>query len=86
MRSFAPISAIKELSFGRKSNIVDAIVGDDDVAFYWCLACIEAEEEEKKELLFRIVDLWVTIYIQGFLFARLWMEMYKQANNKGTQI
>ncbi len=66
-----------------KSNIVDATVGNNDVAFYWCLACIEAEEEEKKELLSRIVDLWVTI--RGFSFARSWMELYKQASKKGTQ-
>ena len=83
LRSYLKVSAIKELSSGRKSNIIDAIVGDDVVAFYWCLACVEAEEEEKKELLFRIVDLWVTI--RGFSFARSWMEMYKQANKKGTQ-
>ncbi len=62
--SHLKVSAIKELSNGTKSNIVDAIVGNDDVAFYWCLACVQAEEEEKKELLSRIFDLWVTI--RGF--------------------
>ncbi len=61
LRSHLKVSAIKELSYGTKSNIVDAIVGNDVVASYWCLACIEAEEEEKKEFLSRIVDLWVTI-------------------------
>ncbi len=42
--SHLKVSAIKELSYGTKSNIIDAIVGNDAVASYWCLACIEAEE------------------------------------------
>ena len=69
------VSAINELSSGSKGAIVEAIIGSDDVAFFWCLACIEAEEEEKKELHTRIIDLWVNI--QGFSFVRSWMEMYK---------
>ena len=83
IRTHLTVSAINELSSGSKGAIVEAIIGSDDVAFFWCLACIEADEEEKKELLTRIIDLWVTI--RGFSFARSWMEMYKQANKKGTQ-
>ena len=60
-RALAPASAIDELSSGSKGAIVEAIIGNDDVPFFWCLACIEAKEEEKKELLSRIIDLWVTI-------------------------
>ena len=43
---------------------------------------LEAVEEEK-ELLSRIIGLWVTI--PGFSFARSQMQMYKQASKKGTQ-
>ena len=43
---------------------------------------LEAVEEEK-ELLSRIIGLWVTI--RGFSFARSQMQMYKQASKKGTQ-
>ncbi len=81
LRYHLTVSAISELSSGSKGAIMEAIVGNDDVAFF-CLACIEAEEEEK-ELLSRIIDLWVTI--RGFSFARSWMEMYKQASKKGLQ-
>jgi len=77
------VSAIRELSSGLKGAIVEAIIGNNDVAFFWCLACIEAEEEEKKELLSRSIDLWVTI--RGFSFPHSWMEMYKQASKKRMQ-
>jgi len=57
LRSFLKVSALKELSAGMKKAIVAAITGSDDVAFYWCMLCTEVEEEEKEELLARIVDL-----------------------------
>ena len=83
LRNHLTVSAISELSSGSKGAIVEAIVGNDDVAFFWCLACIEAEEEEKKKLLSRSIGLWVTI--RGFSFPHSWMEMYKQASKKGMQ-
>ena len=62
---------------------MNAIIGSDDVAFYWCMVCLEAEEEEKEVLLYKTVELWVNI--RGFSFARSWMELFKQANKKSTQ-
>ena len=38
-------------TFCKTKNItsyIGPIIGDDDVIFYWCLAGVEAEEEEKK--------------------------------------
>ncbi len=63
--------------------VTSAIIDIDDVAFYWCMLCPEAEEEEKQALLSMIVNLCVTI--RGFSFAFLWMEIFKQATKKGTQ-
>ena len=48
----------------------------------WSMLCTGAGDKEKDELLSRIVDLWFTI--RGFSFARSWMEMFKQANRRGT--
>ena len=83
LRNHLTVSAISELSSGSKSAIGEAIVGNDDVAFFWCLACIEAGKKRRRKLLSRIIDLWVTI--QGFSFPHSWMEMYKQASKKGMQ-
>lgn len=83
LRSYFKVSGVKEISDGARDTIVRAICSSDDVAFYWCMLCTDGGDEEKDELLLRIVNLWVTI--RGFSFARSWMEMYKQANKKGTQ-
>ena len=64
-------------------EVVGAIISNNDVAFYWSMLCTGAGDKEKDELLSRIVDLWVTI--RGFSFACSWMEMFKQANKRGTQ-
>ena len=86
-RNFAHISRFELLrncrSWCEEGHCCCYITGSDDVAFYWCMLCTEAEEEENEELLARIVDLWVTI--RGFSFVRSWMEMFKQASKKGTQ-
>ena len=83
LRSYLKVSRVKEISDGAKMGIVGAIISNADVAFYWSMLCTGAGDEEKEELLSRIVDLWVTI--RGFSFARSWMEMFKQANKRGTQ-
>lgn len=54
------VSAIKKLIWFKRCHR-ESHLGNDDVAFFWFLTCIEAEEEGKKELLSSIIDLWVTI-------------------------
>ena len=48
IRTHLTVSAINILSSGLKGAIEEAIIGSDDVAFFWCLACIEAGEEERR--------------------------------------
>ena len=80
LRSYLKVSRMEKISDGAKMEIAGTIISNDDDAFYWSMLCIGAGDEEKDELLSRIVDLWVTI--RGFSFARSWMEMFKQANRK----
>ena len=59
LHSYLKVSRVKEISDGAKMEIMGAIISNDDVAFYWSMLCTGAGDEEKGELLSRIVDLWV---------------------------
>ena len=83
LRQTLKVSAVKELSGGLKDRIKSNILSSDDVKFYWCMLCTDAEEEAKEVLLPMIVDLWVTV--RGFSFTRSWMEMFKQASKKDNE-
>ena len=64
-----------------KADVIDKIVQDDDVQWYWILLSQNIHAEDNAtELLTEIVKLWVTI--RGFSFSATLMELYKQ---KGTK-
>lgn len=66
-----------------KAKLMEFVMKDDDVLFYWCLAGqIEGDEAADKSLVM-IVNMWITI--RGFSFARSIMEIYKQETKKGTE-
>ena len=50
LHSYLTVSSVKELSAGMKHTITVTIIDSDNVAFYWCMLCTDAEEKEKKEL------------------------------------
>ena len=52
------MSDVREISDGVRDAIVSAIVISDDVAFYWCMLYTNEGNEEKDELLLRIVNLY----------------------------
>lgn len=64
-----------------RSRLMNMVVTNDDVQFYWCLTG-DMEEEEGDMCLEMIVSKWITI--RGFSFAASIMEQYKQLNKKGT--
>ena len=54
--------------------MIECILSDEDVLFYWTIVAAEWEEEAEKTLLRMICELWITI--RGFSFADSWLEMY----------
>ena len=66
-----------------KAKLMELVIKDDDVLFYWCLAGqIEGDEAADKSLAM-MVNMWITI--RGFSFAKSIMEIYKQETKKGTE-
>ena len=57
------------------------MVGDEDVQEVWRVLAIDIDsDEEADELLFDLVDMWVTM--RGFALVSMWMEEYKRAKDK----
>ena len=60
--------------------LVQIIITDDDVQFWWSLVCATLENDLAEVLLDKIVRLWVTL--RGFSFASAIVEQYKQCTRK----
>lgn len=67
-----------------KTSVLDVIISNENIQFYWTLLSQDIEKPENSEaLLTEIVHLWVTI--RGFSMAATWMEEYKKNAKKTTQ-
>ena len=53
------------------------------VLYYWSLVTEDADYTDSTKAFTMIIDLWVTIH--KFAFASAWMELHKQAMQKGLQ-
>ena len=73
---------VTEDSSEGKSAIIEFVIKNDDVQFYWSMLSIDVEEEHNSELLQHIVQLWLTI--RGFSISKAWMENYKCAAKSGV--
>ena len=61
---------ITEDSEEGKSTIIDYVLKNEDIQFYWSMLSIDIEEEEHSlELLQHIIQLWLTI--RGFSIQKL---------------
>ena len=62
----------------KRDEIIQSVTSNDDVEFYWLIATTYFQIYETKvhqELLYRIVELYVTV--RGFSYASAWLEKYK---------
>ena len=67
-----------------KGKIVDHVIGDCDVQFYWSLLSVDIrDDKDSLELLRRVVELWLTI--RGYSMSKMWMENYKCTVNTTTK-
>ena len=63
--------------------VIQDILKDDDVQFFWTIIALDIESEEhSQELLQETVQLWTTI--RGFSIASTWLEVYKRATKMTT--
>ena len=65
-----------------RDEVREAVVGSDDIQFYWSQLSSDLDDDGSHQLLGMIVDFWITI--RGFSFVRSFMEQYKQAHAVGT--
>ena len=63
-----------------KKSVLDVIIKNENIQFYWTFLSQDIDKPENSELLTEIVHLWVTI--RGFSMAASWLEEYK--NSKKT--
>ena len=64
----------------KKQSVIEAILQDVDIQFYWALISQDiSEEQDSLELLKDISDMWVTV--RGFSMASTWLEEYKKVKN-----
>ena len=66
-----------------KYKVKTAIFDDVDVKYYMDCVTEDLEDDERKELLEKMVNLYITV--RGFSFVRSWLEMYKQAEKVKLQ-
>ena len=71
-------------SLGEKKFLTDTILSDPEVQFNWCmLATYITKEEDALELLYFIIECWVTM--RGFALTSMWLEEYKRASAKNSK-
>ena len=68
---------------GSKTAIVQDMMSDVDVLYYWDICQCELGQDERKELLTMVVQHYVTV--RGYSFARSLLEKFKTREKKSTQ-
>ena len=83
VRNFFRIEKAHELTPSNEGKILQSVLSNEDVLFFWCLVSSNFSDELSKAVLNYIVQLWITI--RGFSFAKSYMEIYKQNTKKNLQ-
>ena len=67
-----------------KEAVLNEIIADDSVQFYWCMISTNIDDEAaSEELLYKVAELWLTV--RGFSMAGSYVEYYKQCNKESTR-
>ena len=83
LRHHLTIANVQDMDQKFKDRVVSSIIADVDVQYYMECATEDLDEDERKELLLRIVNSYITVH--GFSFTKSWLEMYKWDENKKLQ-
>ncbi len=68
------------LSTEKKTELVEALLKNEDLLFQWCFCATFLAQDTATVLLKQVVELYITV--RGFAFASSCLEMYKQASKK----
>ena len=77
------VKLVSQSSQQDKEVIIEEIVIDDDIQFYWSMICVDLDSHVREQLLQQIVQVWVTI--RGFSTAGAFIEQYKRVTKKSTK-
>ena len=77
------VKLVSQNSQENKEDLIEEIVSDDDIQFYWSMISVDLDSHDGEQLLQEIVKLWVTI--RGFSTAGAFVEQYKQVTEKSTK-
>ncbi len=83
IRKHLNVASANKVGDGFKQKVLESIIKNEDVLFYWTLVATDWEEEEASVLLEMVAELFVTIRV--FAFVGSWMELYKQKSKTSTQ-
>lgn len=64
-------------------TLVQIVLADDDVQFWWSLVCATLENDLANVLLEKIARLWITL--RGFSFSSAIVEQYKQSTKSSLK-
>ena len=83
IRQHLTLSSASKQQEGSKEKLIDAVMGNEELLFQWCMFSACERDDLAMSVLRMIVELYVTV--RGFAFATSCLEMYKQANKKTSQ-
>jgi len=66
-----------------KKKLLDSIAANENVLYYWSLLTEDVNDNDATKAFSMISNLWVTI--RKLTFVSAWMELHKQALQKGLQ-
>ena len=75
--SLARLSSTADDCEKSKKAIVDHVVNDVDVQFYWSMMSVNIEESKRAQLWLRI---------RGYSISRMWIEDYKSVSKQSTKV
>lgn len=74
----------EKITDGFKAKLIDKISSNECVKSYWSdINVDEGEEDDSNAVLDMIIKLWITI--RGYAYSSAWVELHKQACQRGTQ-
>ena len=83
VREHFRMGKVSTIGAGYRATVVNKIIDNGDVEFYWCMLTTDLSSVDADTLLQMLVELWVTI--RGFSFVSGWIELYKQEKKENLQ-
>ena len=83
VREHFQMGKVSSMGVGYRDTVVNKIIDNEDVKFYWCMLSTDFSSVDAYSLLQMFIELWVTI--RGFSFVSGWIEVYNQEKKENLQ-